>query len=111
MAVIKKASTHSDEWYGDEAKLKDDCYFELHDLNDFGGATVVHANGRTGGLATDQHDMVDDQLGIVRTIQYDVDFRSRSSQGSCPLEDPWSQAPGRRTGETVPGCSPTSLAG
>ena len=75
--MIKKASAHSDGWYGDKAKLKDDCYFELHDINDLGDATVVRANGRTGDPATDQHGMVDDQVGIVRTMQSDVDFRSR----------------------------------
>ena len=76
--VVKKTSADSDRCYGDKAKLKDDRYFELRDTNDFGGVTVVGAAGRSGSLGTDQEGVVDDQSGILRTRQYDVDSRSRA---------------------------------
>ena len=75
--VVKKTSADSDGCYGDKAKLKDDRYFELRDTNDFGGVMVVGAAGRSDSLATDQEGVVDDQSGILRTRQYDVDSRSR----------------------------------
>lgn len=75
--VVKKTSVDSDGCNGDKAKLKDDMYFELRDTNDFGGFTVVGVAGRSGSLTTDQEVVVDDQSGILRTRQYDVDSRSR----------------------------------
>ncbi|KAL6719194.1 hypothetical protein ACLMJK_003431 [Lecanora helva] len=76
--VQQKASAESNGWYGDEARLKGDSFLELRDGDDFRGNSAVKVGNRSDTDMSAEHEFsMDEQPGILRTTEYQIESRSR----------------------------------